>query len=130
MKTLLAAAIAALVVASSAAASPPPQQMIGKWTRTVTAADVTRAGATGVVAGLKWTLAISQNGSIASQGTTKMRGEIIPSSATQVNIEIGQQKPNLYGWRRVGTRLFLHAVVESNANRKAVLVGTWVKRAG
>jgi hypothetical protein len=128
MKTLLAAVVAALVVVSSAAASPPPKQMIGKWTRTVTAADVHHAGATKVVAGLTWTLVIAQRASSASHGTTTLRGEVIPTSATQVNIELGQQKPNLYDWRRVGTKLILHARVEPNRDRAAVLVGTWVKR--
>src|SRR5437868_934495 len=107
MKTLIATAVAALVLASTAAASPPPKQMLGKWSRTVTAADVNRTGATKVVAGLTWTLVITQNGSRASQGTTTIRGELVPSNATQVNIELGQQKPNLYDWRRVGKKLVL-----------------------
>jgi hypothetical protein len=130
MKTLLAAIVAGLIVVATASASPPPKQLIGKWTRTVTAADVHHAGATKVIAGLTWTLVVTQQGSTASHGATKMRGQIIPSNATQVNIELGQQKPNLYDWRRIGTKLVLHARVEPNADRAAVLVGTWVKRAG
>ena len=73
MKTLLAALVAGLIVVATASASPPPQQLIGKWTRTVTAADVHHAGATKVVAGLTWTLVVTQHGSTASHGTTKMR---------------------------------------------------------
>ena len=130
VKIVVAALLAALVVVASAAASPPPKQILGKWTRTVTAADVHRAGATRVVAGLTWTLLIAQRGSSASHGTIHMRGKVVPTNATQVNIELGQQKPNLYDWRRVGKTLILHARVEPNADRAAVLVGTWVKRGG
>ena len=42
----------------------------------------------------------------------------------------GQQKPNLYRWQRVGNKLILHANAEPNRDRKAVLVGSWVKRGG
>ena len=131
MRALLAAVAVALVLAAAAsAAAPPPTPMLGTWTRTVTAADVQRAGATRVIAGLTWTLTIARRGSVARHGKLIMRGQIIPSNATQVNIELGQQKPNLYDWRRAGKKLFLHRRSDSNADRSAVLQGTWTKRSG
>jgi len=129
MKTLLAALVAALIVVATASASPPPKELVGKWTRTVSAADVLRAHARKVIIGTTWTLSITQRGSIASTpGRVPLRGEIIPSSPTQINIEIGQQKPNLYSWKRSGKSLALHAYADSIADRTAVLNGVWKKR--
>ena len=51
VKVLVSAIALALALAASAAAAPSPQQMLGTWTRTVTAADVQKAGATRAVAG-------------------------------------------------------------------------------
>jgi hypothetical protein len=130
VKVLVSAIALALAFAASAAAAPPPQQMFGTWTRTVTGADVQKVGATKVVAGQTWTLVITRNESSANHGKTTMRGNVVPTNAAQVNIELGQQKPNLYRWQRVGNKLILHANAEPNPDRKAVLVGTWVKRGG
>ena len=129
MKILLGAVLAALVVVATASAAPPPTELVGKWTRTVSTADVLRAHARKSIAGTTWTLSITQHGSTASTpGRVPMRGEIVPSSATQVNIEIGQQKPNLYSWHRTGKQLTLHAYADSIADRNAVLNGLWKKR--
>ena len=130
MKALLSVIVVALVLAASAAAASPPKQMLGTWTRTVTATDIRRADAKKVVPGKSWTLVITSLHSSAGQGKTTLRGNIVPTSATQVNIELGQQRPNLYEWRRVGSKLILHARFEPNPDRGAVLVGTWVKRIG
>ena len=130
VKVLVSAIALALALAASAAAAPPAQQLLGTWTRTVTAADVQKAGATKVVGGQTWTLVITRDESSASHGKTTMRGNVVPTNATQVNIELGQQKPNLYRWQRVGNKLILHANAEPNRDRKAVLVGSWVKRGG
>src|SRR4051795_3123194 len=129
MKMLLAALAAGLIVVATASASPPPQQLIGKWTRTVTQADVQREHVSNVIPGLTWTLVVTQHGSSATTGGgAPLRGSVVPSNATQVNIELGQQKPNLYQWRRSGKKLTLRAVVEPVSSRAAVLVGVWKKR--
>jgi hypothetical protein len=129
VKTLLAGVVVALVVVSTAAAEPPPAQMIGKWTRTVAPKDIVRAGSSKIIPGQTWTLVVTQRGSTASVGGSKpMKGQIVPSSATQINIELGVQKPDLYGWRRYGKTLVLHKVVDSVPDRVAVLNGVWKKR--
>jgi hypothetical protein len=132
VKLLLPAAVlAALVVIATASAAPPPPQMVGKWTRTVTKLDITlaKANPARVKAGSTWTLVIAQHGATASTpGHTPMKGQLVPSSSSQINIEIGQQKPNLYDWRRSGTKLVLHARADSVHDREAVLNGTWKKR--
>ena len=130
MRALLAVAGVALVFAATASAAEPPSPMLGIWTRTVTAADVQRAGSTNVIPGLTWTLTIGRHGSVATHSTLKLRGQIVSSSATQVNIELGVQKPNLYDWRRAGKKLVLHERSDQVANRVAVLQGTWVRRTG
>ena len=129
MKTLLAAVAAALAVAATASAALPPKELVGKWTRTVTASDVQRAHSTKIIPGTTWTLVIAQHESrVSTAGGAPMKGNVVPSNATQVNIELGAQKPNLYDWRRSGKKLTLHARVDQVADRAAVLSGVWKKR--
>ena len=128
MKTLLALLVAALALAATAAAAPPPPQMVGKWTRTVTARDVRRAHSTKIVPGKTWTLVITQHGSrVSTPGRVALKGTIVPSNATQVHIELGPHEGDLYDWRRSGGRLTLHARIDPVADRVAVLDGVWKK---
>ena len=128
MKTLLALLAAALVVAATAAAAPPPPQLVGKWTRTVTASDVRRAHSTKIVPGKTWTLVITQHGSrVSTPGRLAWKGGVVPSNATQVHMELGPHEGDLYHWRRSSGSLTLHARVDPVADRAAVLSGTWKK---
>jgi len=127
MKMLLAGVCVALIVVAAASAAPPPEQLLGTWTRTVSAQDIRREHASKKVkAGSTWTLVITQRKSTASSpGARPYSGSIIPSSATQVNIEIGVHEANLYNWRRAGKTLTLMKYTDPSADRAAILVGAW-----
>jgi hypothetical protein len=129
MKRLLVVACVALVAAASAQASPPPTDMVGKWTRTVTQRDVRRAKSKLVKVGSVWTLTITQSQSTAKSPTVKkvFRGQIVPAAANLVNLELGAD-PCLYAYHRVGNTLVFALRSDDNANRKAIVIGTW-KRA-
>jgi hypothetical protein len=129
MRRLLVVVCIALVAAASAHASPPPTDMVGKWTRTVTQRDVRQAKSKLVKAGSVWTLTITQSQSTAKSPTVKkvFRGQIVPAAANLVNLELGAD-PCLYAYHRVGKTLIFTLRSDDNANRKAIVIGTW-KRA-
>jgi hypothetical protein len=125
---LLSAVGVALVVVAAAAAAPPPEELLGTWTRTVSAADVNRAHSTRIIPGTKWTLVIGRHtSSVRSSGGKTFKGTIVPTSATLVNIELGA-KTNLYGWRRAGKTVIFTLNHDPNPDRVAILVGTWKRR--
>jgi hypothetical protein len=130
MKRLLLVVCVALIGAASAQASPPPTDMVGKWTRTVTQRDIRQARSKLIKAGSVWTLTITQRESVAKSPAVKkvFRGQITPAAANLVNIELGADAC-LYAYHRVGKTLVFTLRSDDNANRKAVVIGTW-KRAG
>jgi hypothetical protein len=126
MKVLLAGVCVALVVVAAASAATPPQQLIGTWTRTVSAKDIERAHAKKVKAGSKWTLVIRVGKSTASSpGLKGFSGTVVPSSATQVSFEIGSRQTNLYNFRVAGKTLTFTKYTDDNPERTAILVGAW-----
>lgn len=125
---LLAALGLALVGVAVASAAPPPDPLLGTWTRTVTKADVKRAHSKKVVAGSKWTFVIGKETSRAtSPGSKPFKGSVTIAAPTLVNIELGEENC-LYGWRRAGNTLIFTLRSDPNANRMAILVGTWKHR--
>jgi hypothetical protein len=129
MKWLLLVASVALITTASALATPPPTDMVGKWTRTVTQRDVRQARSKLIKAGSVWTLTITQRESVAKSPSVKkvFRGQITPAAANLLNIELGADAC-LYAYHRVGNTLVFTLRSDDNANRKAVVIGTW-KRA-
>jgi hypothetical protein len=126
MKMLLFGVCVALVLVASASASTPPQQLIGTWTRTVSAQDIQRAHAKKVKAGSKWTLVIRPGTSTASSpGLKGFSGAVVPSSATQVSFELGTHETDLYNFRVAGKTLTFTKYTDDNRERTAILVGVW-----
>jgi hypothetical protein len=129
VRIVLLAACLALVVVAVAGAAPPPADLIGSWTRTVSAKDVARAHSTKIAAGTTWTLVIaSAKSSVRSGRVATYTGTITPAAPTLVHIELGGNVSNLYAWRRVGTTLIFTKKHDPSANRAAILVGTWKRR--
>jgi hypothetical protein len=125
MKALLVGVCVALV-ATAAASAAPPHPVIGTWTRTVSAQDISRAHAKKVKAGSKWTLVITERKTtVSSPGAKTYSGTIIPSSATQASFEIGPKEANLYSWRLTGKTLTLRKYSDPSAERAAILDGAW-----
>lgn len=128
-KVLLPVVCVALAVVAGARAAAPPPQLVGTWTRTVSATDVARAKSTRIKAGSTWTLVVTTHkASLRSTGVAGYTGAIVPATATLVNVELGGDKANLYAWRRAGNTLVLSKKHDPNADLAAVLAGTWKRR--
>ena len=125
MKALLCCLCLALVVVPAARAAPPPPELIGTWTRTISAKDIAREHATRINAGRVWSLVITSRKSLVrSPGVAGYAGSVVPSSATQVHFELGGDA-DLYTWQRIGKTLSLVKYVDPDADRAAVLAGVW-----
>jgi hypothetical protein len=123
---LIAAAIACSSGAALAGGQRFPPQLVGKWTRTVTAADVVRSKTNGVTAGSFWTLIVQKSGaSIAGGNGGQFTGKLVPAGATTINVEMGDATPNVYAWHIAGRRLILTRVRDADGDRAAVFSGTW-----
>lgn len=125
---LLSALGVALVAVAAAAAAPPPNELLGTWTRTVSAADIHRAHSKRVLPGTVWTLVVGTKGSSVRSPTTKpLKGQVVPAAPALVNIELGTE-PDLYQWRRAGKTVILTLKHDPSADRTAILVGAWKRR--
>ena len=129
-------AVAVLIGAGSAiaAAAPTravPPKLVGKWTRTVTSADVKRTGAGGIPAGTVCTLTIKKSGGAgvdcgASVGG--FEGTVVPAGTNRVHINLGIPSPNVYKWRVSGRLLTLAKVKDSVPDREAAMGGVWKRQ--
>jgi hypothetical protein len=119
----------AFVVVATAAAAPPPEQLIGTWTRTVSAKDVSHAHSRKISPGTTWTLVITKGkSSLRSPGVAGYTGSVVPATPTLVHMELGSAESDLYAWRLAGRTLILTKQHDPNADRTAILVGTWKHR--
>src|SRR5436190_2485497 len=126
VKMLLPAVCVALTAAAAAGAAPAPPDLVGSWTRTISAKDIARAHAKQIAAGTTWTLAIgSTKSSVRSPHVATYTGTVVPAGPTLIHIELGGDSSDLYAWRRVGATLILTKQHDPIANRAAILVGTW-----
>jgi len=127
----LAAALAlplASGIASSGKADVVSAKMVGKWTRTVTNADVTKSGGYGVQAGSKFTLTVKKSGA-AVLGSPSLgppfTGKLVAAGGSQVHIKLGPHPVNVYAWRVSGKHLTFTKIKDSEGDRVAIFVGTW-----
>ena len=133
---------AASGVAAVAQTSADPAKLVGRWTRTVTDADIQRTGSA-IPAGAVCTLAIKASKfrtgryrgwlparSFCDQGDRRIGsdvGYIIPTGRNRVEISLGWPSKNAYKWRISGglltfTRLYDDA---GAVDREAAIVGVW-----
>lgn len=109
-----------------------PAQLVGKWTRTVTANDVKRTGGTGVPPGTRCTLTIMKTGvqtaSVTCTNIGGFNGTIVPAAAGRVHINVGAPGANLYSWRVSGQRLTITKIKEDVWDRAAVFSGVWKRK--
>ena len=120
--------------AAVADTGPAPAPLVGKWTRTVTAADVKRADATLVHAGMVCTLTIKQGGglnaAIICTGGQKggFQGIVDTAGPHQLHIELIEDVPDVYSWKVSGQHLTLTKVRDTAENREAVFWGVWRRK--
>ncbi len=105
-----------------------PAQLVGRWTRTVTATDAKHTG--GIPAGTVWTLTIKRTGaaSVSSPGVVSFAGSLLPASADRVDIKLGFPFPDAYQWRLSGPLLTFTKVSDRIAYRAALFSGIWKRK--
>ena len=125
-------ALAASGIAAVARSSALPAPLLGKWTRTVTSADVKHVGATGIPAGSICTLTINHSVLNASVSCTKgvgaFQGIVAPAGANRVHIQLGMPNPDVYSWRVSGSHLTFTKVKDTVPDREAVFLGIWQRK--
>ena len=114
-------------IAGSTAPSTAPPKLVGRWTRTVTAADVARTPTHGIGIGSTWTLIVKKSGAIlvGQPNVGALSGKIVPAGATRVHIKVGTPAPDVYGWRVSGKRLTFTKIKDTDSDRAVVFWGTW-----
>ena len=122
-------------IAAETKAGAFPAQLVGRWTRTVTRADVKRAGVPAaesgeVFAGAVFTLTIQKNGSASLRGTGSWSGPIVPAGANRVHINLPWVFANVYRWRVSGRLLTFTKISDSDRLhfRDAVFWGVWKRK--
>jgi hypothetical protein len=125
---VLAAAGGAIGAAASTRAVPA--KLVGKWTRTVTLADLKRTGASGVTVGSVCTLTITKSGAAHMPCTNvgAFDGTIVPAGGDRVHINLGLSTPDVYKWRVSGGRLTFTKVKDTVADRTAAMEGVWKRK--
>jgi hypothetical protein len=110
--------------------SPVPTKLVGKWTRTVTSADVKRTLGYGIPAGTVCTLTIRTSGGaqLACTNIGGFDGTIVPAGADRVHIKLGLPNPDIYGWRVSGGLLTFTKVKDPVADRVAAMEGVWKRK--
>ena len=131
--SLVAPAASGIAAVANTSAVPAP--LVGKWTRTVTVADVKRVGATFPVhAGMICTLTIKKDGvlnaAIICTGGQKggFKGTIDVAGPNRVHIKLSEPVPDVYSWHVSGRLLTLTKVKDTFANRVAVFWGVWHRK--
>lgn len=131
----LSIAVAVVIPAASGLAaetrtSAAPPQLVGKWTRKITSADVKRTGGYPGLAGAVCTLVIKKTGaaSIACGTLAGFTGNIVRAGANRVHINLGTPSPDVYRWRVSRGLLTFTKVRDSEPDRVEAMVGTWKRR--
>ena len=120
-------------VASGAAetkASAVPPKLAGKWTRTVTAADWKRAGATGFVTSVvgPMTMTVQANGKVRIYDFTAKFSPLSDGSLTISGVPVCYARKGLYRWNVANRRLTLSKLKDTCAAEDGLFTGVW-KRA-
>lgn len=145
---VLATLSGVLVVLSTTASAtrttavPFPKQLVGFWSRNVTAADIRRAGAKHAVTPGVWNVDVNQaksgtygNVYIGQTGRRRppLGGTIVPLGPGRVYVVVGFPSgslpgpPNEWRWKVAGKLLTLTRVRDPNPDRVAFFAGTWKK---
>jgi len=138
MRTLAAGVAVAVVLPATMArgsaghSSSFPPQLVGRWTRTVTRADVTREEANPTLDNSVCTFTVKAGGGahIVCPRTpgAVFNGKVIPKGANHVQILFGDVNPNTYRWAVAGSTLTLTKLEDPTPDRSAVLSGMWRRK--
>lgn len=109
-------------------------RLVGKWTRTITDADVKRAkGSLLLLAGNVVKFNVAKNGHFTldegfGPNLGHEAGNIVPAGPNRIHINISGEPANLYRWRVSGRLLTLTKLKDPNPNRVAVFWGVWKRK--
>ena len=136
---LVAAALTVPVTGGIAAATETgavPAKLVGRWSRTVTSSDLTRAKVppisipTGV-----WSIVIKRDGSFdarRARAVSGFTGRLTATAAGRLTIGMlfcaGGFGPNVYRWRAAGKNLTIIKVSDNCGERVAVFTGVWKRK--
>ena len=107
-----------------------PAPLLGRWVRTVTAADIKRTGSTTFQPGTVCKLTIARPHEITidcAKGIGVFQGSIESAGVRRVHFDLGTEGANVYRWRVKGRTLSFVKVVETVPDRETGIEGVWRK---
>ncbi len=126
-------AVAAVVVpvasATNTEASSVPTNLVGRWTRTVTAADWKRAGATGFVTSFvgPYTMAVKPNGKVKIIDFTATFSPLPGRRLSISGVPVCYPKKGLYRWKVANRKLTLTKLKDTCSAEAGLLTGVWTR---
>jgi hypothetical protein len=128
------AALSSDGIAAARHANVVPPQLVAKWSRTITKADVQRSsGGLVLMAGHVATLRIAKSGrwtvviaGLGGLGTAD--GTVVTAGNHLVRLNVTGEPPNLYKWSVSATRLTLTKLKDSVPDRRLVFAGVWTQK--
>jgi hypothetical protein len=117
-------------LASTVRTNAAPPQLVGKWTRTISKADTTRARGLVLAAGKRVTFTVSKGGhwtvviaGLGGLGTAD--GTVASAGAGQLRFVLSGEAPALYRWHVSGSTLTLTKIRDAVPDRQEVFWGVW-----
>ena len=129
-----AAALLVPVTEAVAAATRPgtvSPRLVGRWTRTVTKADVNRVTGTSVTAGSTFVLTVLRNGRAIVNSPTfgRNEGTISAAGVSRIHFAIGAPPTATFRWKVTGRRLTLTPASDRNfVDTNVILTGVWTRK--
>ena len=126
-------AVAAVVVPIASAADTKagavPASLVGRWTRTVTAADWKRAGATGFVTSVvgPQTMVVKANGNVTVVDFTAKFSPISGGRLSISGVPVCYAKKGLYRWKVASRKLTFTKLKDTCAAEVGLFTGVWTR---
>ena len=116
-------------IASGTKASAVPATLVGQWTRTVTASDWKRAGATGFVTSFvgPTPMAVKANGDVSIIDFTAKFSPLSGGRLSISGVPVCYPKRGLYRWKVANRRLTLTKLKDTCAAEVGLFTGVWKK---
>ena len=106
-----------------------PNNLVGRWTRTVTAADWKRAGATGFVTSFvgPYTMTVKTNGKVRIIDFTATFSPLSGGRLSMSGVPVCYPKKGLYRWKVANRKLTLTKLKDSCAAEVGLFSGVWTR---
>ena len=104
-----------------------PNNLVGRWTRTVTAADWKRAGATGFVTSFvgPYTMTVKTNGKVRIIDFTATFSPLSGGRLSMGGVPVCYPKKGLYRWKVANRKLTLTKLKDTCAAEVGLFSGVW-----